>query len=166
MFYFSYICLTMSQIDVNLNKIMNLIRFNANLSRYVDIGELVRQSPDYILEKYNHWISFNPVIDEPIYTPDDCEQLIHQYSKIWGRFPTQKVTRHLFYLQQTNSMKLLNMVEKFEVYFGPIELISSEEKNGLHFILERDFVSKVVEYNEEALTIILRDLKLKKLVNN
>jgi hypothetical protein len=63
-------------------------------------------------------------------------------------------------------MKLLNMVEKFEKYFGPIDLISSEEKNGLHFILERDFVSKVVEYNEEAFTMILRDMKIKSLTSN
>lgn len=154
----------MSQTDINLNKLMNLIRFNANLSRYTDIGELVSQSPDYILEKYQHWIGFNPITEEPTYIPDNCHQLIHQYSRIWGRFPTEKVKRHLFYLQQTNNMNLLNMVENFEKYFGPIELISSENKSGLHILIERDFISKVVEHNDEALTIVLRDMRLKSLI--
>jgi hypothetical protein len=151
----------MSSCDPNLNKLMNLIRFNVNLSQYADVGSLERQSPDYILEKYNHWIGFEPVTPHPHYTPDSLHNFFNLYRRIWGDY--DQVRRHLLYLYQTKSMNLVQMVFYFEQYFGPIDLISAIEKSGLHTIIERDFLPKVIEANKENLTIILRDMRIKSL---
>lgn len=151
----------MSSFDPNLNKLMNLIRFNVNLSQYVDVGSLERQSPDYILEKYNHWIGFDPVTDYPHYTPDGLHNFLNLYSKIWGDYT--HVKRHLIYLYLTKNMNMIRMVTHFERYFGPIDLISDIEKSGLHHIIERDFIPKVIKANRENMTIILRDMRIKSL---
>jgi hypothetical protein len=151
----------MSSCDPNLNKLMNLIRFNVSLSPYVDVGSLERQSSDYILEKYNHWIGFEPVTPHTHYTPDNLHNFLNLYGRIWGDY--DQVRRHLLYLYQTNSMNLVQMVTYFEQYFGPINLISAIEKSGLHPIIERDFLPKVIKANKENLTIILRDMRIKSL---
>lgn len=151
----------MSSCDPNLNKLMNLIRFNLNLSKYADARSLERQSPDYILEKYNHWIGFEPATPHPHYTPDNLHNFLNLYRRIWGDH--DQVRRHLLYLYQTKSMNLVQMVTYFERYFGPIDLISAIEKSGLHPIIESDFLPKVIEANKEKLTIILRDLRIKSL---
>ena len=147
--------------DQNLNRIMNLFRFNVNLSAYVDVGNLVHQSPDYILEKYYHWIGFEPVTDYPHYTPDVCQHFFSQYHKIWG--DSSLVRRQLLYLNQTQNLHLLQMVKHFENYIGPISLISSEEKPGLHLLLEQQFIPKVLELNQQNLPAVLRDLRINSL---
>jgi N-acetylglucosaminyldiphosphoundecaprenol N-acetyl-beta-D-mannosaminyltransferase len=41
------------------NKIINLTKFNVNFSKYVDSCDLLKQSPDYILEKLDNFCSYN-----------------------------------------------------------------------------------------------------------
>jgi len=149
------------QEDKNLNKIRNLLSFNINLNRFMDVGPLVNQSPDYILEKYNHWIGFEPVTDYPHYTPDNLVSFFNQYHKLWGD-ETLKVKRHLLYLMETENLKILNMTNSFGKYFGPIEMISDEKKIGLHFKIER-FQNELLIGNKENIKVILRDMRLKDL---
>ena len=56
------------------------------------------------------------------------------------------------------------MFNKFEEYIGPASMINSTSVKGLHVIVERDFVPKVIEKNKENITIVLRDLKISNLV--
>ena len=65
------------------NQIVNLTKFNVNFSKYVDSCDILKQSPDYILEKYNHWIGFEPIVEHKIYTPDDMTDFFNKYWKIW-----------------------------------------------------------------------------------
>lgn len=143
---------------------MNLIRFNVNLSEFGGIGKLTKQSPDYILEKYNHWIGFEPCSDWSLYTPDSCDRFINEYYKIWKNQNLVRIHRQLIYLDLTRNIKLSNMIFQFEKYIGPIDLISSEVKSGLHELLEKDFIPKVLEINKNDITTLIRDVKISNLV--
>ena len=65
------------------NQIVNLTKFNVNFSKFVDSCDLLKQSPDYILEKYRHWIGFEPTIVHKIYTSDDMTDFFNKYWKMW-----------------------------------------------------------------------------------
>lgn len=145
-------------------KYMNLIRFNTNLSHHADVGNLETQSPDYILEKYDHWIGFEPNSNWSGYTPDNCQIFLLKYSKRWGK-PTPKLHRILIYLYLTKSMKLLQMVELFETYIGKFSFISNEPKGRLHELLELDFIPKIIEMNKKNIQIIIRDEKINLITN-
>jgi hypothetical protein len=129
--------------------------------------KLELQSPDYVLEKYNHWIGFTPTVENKLYTPDDMINFFNQYWKTWRPGADNingKLKNILMYLHSTQNMNLLNMFNKFEEYIGPVSMINSTSLKGLHEIAERDFVPKVIEKNKEYITIVLRDLKLSNLV--
>ena len=142
--------------DRHLNKIINLFSFNINLAK------LESQSPDYILEKYNHWIGTDPIIPVNLYTPDDLLDFMLKYHRRWGS--TKLVRRQLMYLKLTENLNIRTMVSRFEEYIGPIEMISSERKGGLHEITKRDFIPKVLEKNNGDIITILRDLKINSLI--
>ena len=148
--------------DKNLNKIRNLLSFNINLNKHCDVGPLVKQTPDYIIEKYNHWIGFEPITDYPHYTPDNLITFFNQYHRIWGD-EIFKVKRQLLYLIETENLQLTKMVSSFEKYFGPIELLSSERKTGLHHNLNK-FSEEILLGNSIGLKIVLRDMRIKELL--
>jgi hypothetical protein len=148
--------------DKNLNKIRNLLSFNINLNRHCDVGPLVKQSPDYILEKYNHWIGIEPITDYPNYTPDNLTPFFNQYHKIW-KSDIYSIKRHLLYLKETENLNVLKMVNSFEKYFAPIEMISDEKKVGLHYINYK-FSEEILRGNKENIKIFLRDMRLKELL--
>lgn len=153
--------------DPDFNKIVNLIRFNVNFTKFENTMKLELQSPDYVLEKYNHWIGFTPTVENKLYTPDDMINFFNQYWKTWRPGADNingKLKNILMYLYSTQNMNLLNMFNKFEEYIGPVSMINSTSLKGLHEIAERDFVPKVIEKNKEYITIVLRDLKLSNLV--
>jgi len=130
--------------------------------------KLELQSPDYVLEKYNHWIGFEPTVEHKLYTPDDMIDFFNKYWKIWRPGTdtiNSKLKNILMYLYSTQNMNLLNMSNKFEEYIGPVSMINSTSLKGLHVIAERDFVPKVIEKNKEYITIVLRDLKIKEIIS-
>ena len=149
--------------DPDFNKIMNLIRFNVNFSRFENSTKLEFQSPDYILEKYNHWVGFTPK-ELSLYTPDDCTDMINKYARKWGN-NYSIVRSQLIYLHLTDNLNILNMVNKFEEYIGDINMIDSYPKRGLHQTYEDRFIPKVVEKNRDNIKIVLRDMKLKSLIS-
>ncbi len=67
------------------NQIVNLYKFNINFSKYAD-NELMDMSPDYIIEKYNHWIGFTPTVEYKMYTPDDMSTFFLKYWKRWKSY--------------------------------------------------------------------------------
>lgn len=149
------------------NQIVNLVKFNVNFSKFIWNNDLLHQSPDYILEKYQHWIGFVPTVEHKIYTPDDMTDFFNKYWKIWRpdtRSINLKLKNILMYLYSTQDMNLLKMSNKFEEYIGPMNLITDEtDKKGLH---ERanDFVSQVLEKNKDNVKIVLRNLKIENII--
>jgi hypothetical protein len=159
---FEYIC-GMVSLGKEYNQIVNLTNFNVNFSKYVDSCDLLNQSPDYILEKYQHWIGFEPTVEHKIYTPDDMTTFFLKYWKMWRPSTddvNNKLKNILMYLYSTQNLSLLTMVEKFEEYIGPLSMISDvPDKRGLHHLTEK-FVSQVLEKNENNVKVVLRDMKI------
>jgi hypothetical protein len=160
---FEYIC-EMVSLGKEYNQIVNLTKFNVNFSKFVDSCDLLKQSPDYILEKYNHWIGFIPTVEHKMYTPDDMTNFFLKYWKRWDKdiFEDLKhiLNNILMYLYSTQNLSLLTMVEKFEEYIGPLNMISDlPDKKGLHHRTER-FVNEVLEKNINNVKVVLRDMKI------
>ena len=153
----------MLSLDKEYNQIVNLMKFNVNFSKYVDSCDLLKQSPDYILEKYNHWIGFEPTVEHKMYTPDDMTDFFNKYWKMWRPSTddiNNKLKNILMYLHSTQNLSLLTMVEKFEEYIGPLSMISDvPDKRGLHHLTEK-FVSQILEKNENNVKVVLRDMKI------
>jgi len=146
------------------NQIVNLTKFNVNFSKFVDSCDLLKQSPDYILEKYRHWIGFEPTIVHKIYTADDMTDFFNKYWKRWGIFEEYELKNILMYLYSTQNLSLLTMVEKFEEYIGPMSMISdTPDKKGLHHRTER-FVNEVLEKNKDNVKIVLRNMKIESII--
>lgn len=147
--------------DRELNKIINLLRFTILFK-----DNLYNQSPDYIIEKYDHFIGFEPTVVYRIYTPDLMTNFFLKYYKRWKVDDSisekiDMILKYLLSLQMGSSVNIFQtMSKKFEEYIGELELISSEPKRGLHTNLENSIVS-IISNNLEGLTPILRDLKLK-----
>jgi hypothetical protein len=147
------------------NQIVNLYKFNINFSKYAD-NELMDMSPDYIIEKYNHWIVFTPTVEYETYTPDDMINFFHKYWKRWKLFDKYDgdVKNILMYLYSTQSLQAIEMFSKFEQYIGPVTMISDvPNKRGLHVLTEK-FVSEVLDGNSENLKVVLRDMKIDSLI--
>ena len=150
----------MVSLNKEYNQIINLTKFNVNFSEFIDKSDLLSQSPDYILEKYQHWIGFKPTIKCKLYTPDDMTDFFLKYWKRWGIFEEYSVKNILMYLYSTRSMNLVFMSEKFEEYIGPMSMISDvPDKRGLHQLTER-FVDEVLKKNKDNVKVVLRDMKI------
>ena len=150
----------MVSLNKEYNQIINLTKFNVNFSEFIDKSDLLSQSPDYILEKYQHWIGFKPTIKCKLYTPDDMTNFFLKYWKRWGIFDEYSMKNILMYLYSTRSMNLVLMSEKFEEYIGPMSMISDvPDKRGLHQLTER-FVDEVLKKNKDNVKVVLRDMKI------
>ncbi len=158
----------MESLSKEYNQIVNLTKFNVNFSKFVDSCDLLKESPDYIIEKYNHWIGFEPTVDHKTYTPDDMTDFFNKYWKMWKPSTEDincKIKNILMYLYSTQNLSLLTMVEKFEEYIGSLSMISDiQDKKGLHHRTEK-FVHTVLEKNAINVKVVLRDMKLKTLLH-
>ena len=85
-----------------------------------------------------------------------------RYQKRWGS--SELIRRQLMYLNLTENLNIRTMVSRFEEYIGPIEMISSESKIGLHQATQRYLMSEVLEKNNGDIVSILRDLKINSLI--
>jgi hypothetical protein len=157
----------MVSLSKEYNQIVNLTKFNVNFSKFVDHCDLLKQSPDYILEKYNHWIGFEPTVEHKTYTPDDMSYFFNKYWKMWRPSTddiNNKLKNILMYLYSTQNLSLLTMVEKFEEYIGPMSMISDEpDKRGLHHVTH-NFVDQVLEKNKDNVKVVLRNMKIESII--
>ena len=147
------------------NQIVNLYKFNINFSKYAD-NKLMDMSPDYVIEKYNHWIGFTPTVEYKMYTPDDMSTFFLNYWKRWSVYEkySVEVKNILMYLYSSQNLKTTEMFSKFEQYIGSVSMISDvPNKRGLHVLTEK-FVLEVVNRNSENMKVILREMKLRTLV--
>lgn len=144
--------------DKNLNKIYNLFSFNLIFSEFILDNELYKHSPDYILEKYNRYIGFEPNSD--FIESEDDKLAISTYEKIWK---PKDCKRQIIYLNHSRSLNLFKMFDTFEKYIGPFNLIRENKEFGLHHNLELE-LKRIIDLNKEGIKIVLRELKLSELV--
>jgi hypothetical protein len=162
----------MVSLDKEYNKIVNLTKFNVNFSKYVDSCDLLKQSPDYIIEKYNHWIEFEPTVESKLYTPDDMTDFFNKYWKLWRKYNNGPSTKDinlklkniLMYLYSTQNLSIVLMSEKFEEYIGSMSMISDTlNKPGLHHTINK-FVDEILEKNKNNVKVVLRNMKIDNIV--
>jgi len=163
----------MVSLNKEYNQIANLTKFNVNFSKFVDHCDLLKQSPDYILEKYNYWIGFKPTIVHKMYTPDDMTDFFNKYCKMWrpstkdpdyALLNNFKLKNILMYLHSTQNLNMVLMSEKFEEYIGPMSMISNEpDKRGLHHVTH-NFVDQVLEKNKDNVKVVLRNMKIESII--
>ena len=154
----------MVSLSKEYNQIVNLTKFNVNFSKFVDHCDLLKQSPDYILEKYRHWIGFEPTVVHKIYTPDDMTDFFLKYWKRWGIFEEYELKNILIYLYSTQNLNIVLMSEKFEEYIGPMSMISdTPDKRGLHHVTH-NFVDQVLEKNKDNIKVVLRNMKIESII--
>ena len=147
--------------DPDLERIHNLFCFNINFSKYVHNEELWKQSPCYILDKYDHWIGFqNQIVIHKI--PECIKDFMNKYHKTWGN-SINSIIPQLVYLKLTENLNPITMVTFFEEYLGQLSDISPYKKSGLHPKLY-DFMGTVSDKNNDNITLILRDMKLGQLI--
>lgn len=157
----------MVSLSKEYNKIVNLTKFNVNFSKFVDHCDLLKQSPDYILEKYNHWIGFESTVEHKLYTPDDMTDFFNKYWKMW-RPSTEDINKKLknilMYLHSTQNLNIVLMSEKFEEYIGSMSMISdTPDKRGLHHVTH-NFVDQVLEKNKDNVKVVLRTMKIESII--
>lgn len=154
----------MVSLSKEYNQIVNLTKFNVNFSKFVDHCDLLKQSPDYILEKYRHWIGFEPTVVHKIYTPDDMTDFFLKYWKRWGIFEEYELKNILIYLYSTQNLNIVLMSEKFEECIGPMSMISdTPDKRGLHHVTH-NFVDQVLEKNKDNIKVVLRNMKIESII--
>ena len=161
-------------------KIHNLLCFTMNFSKYSGMNDLVYQSPDYILEKFNSWIvgevprkyweftrnyrefDFRDInlVDEVSQLKDNQIFTYMEYQRVWGKLVDDKLRRVLIYLMRTTDLNLFNCSNQFERLIGRISDINSGSGSSLHELVMRDVYPIVVLKNKFAIQTILRDLKI------
>jgi len=142
--------------DPDFNRIMNLIRFISNFTKHENGMKLSVQSPGYVLEKYNHWIGFQPTVETIIDTPDELVSFLSEYYATWNpNLETfSKIKNILMYLKLTENMKFTDMVSRFEEYIGPFSRIKQNEMRGLHPLVE-ELVDLVFKSNQRDIKLFL-----------
>ena len=157
----------MLSLDKEYNQIVNLMKFNVNFSKYVDNNDPLSQSPDYIIEKYNHWIGFEPTVEHKLYTPDDMTDFFNKYWKVWRpdtKSIDSKFKNILMYLYCTQNLNVITMSQKFEEYIGQMSMISDvPDKPGLHHTTNK-FVDEILEGNKNNIKVVIRDMKIDNIV--
>lgn len=149
--------------DREYNQIFNLIKFTVNFSEYAGMNSLDKQSPDYILEKFNHWIGFKPNCKFDL-DDDVIKEFISSYEKIWGE--SINIMPQLFYLYYSKSLNIDIMVSTFNKYIGDISNIRDYEQKGLHEKIETDLIPKIKQIQEKRINTILRELKINNIVKS
>ncbi len=138
----------------------------------MDSCDLLKQSPDYILEKYNHWIGFEPTVESKLYTPDDMTDFFNKYWKMWRKYNNGPNTKDinlklkniLMYLYSTQNLSIVLMSEKFEEYIGSMSMISDDpDKPGLHHRTNK-FVDEILDGNKNNIKVVLRNMKIDNII--
>ena len=101
------------------------MKFNVNFSKYVDSCDLLKESPDYILEKYNHWIGSEPTVEHKMYTPDDMTDFFLNYWKRWRVYEkySVEVKNILMYLYSTQNIVIMNKFTKVHIELNKIHYL-------------------------------------------
>ena len=148
--------------DGNLEKIVNFYSLLYNLHDFP-----YDYSPEYILEKWEHWIGeeVSLISKRPIPTPVLVQ--FENFKHKWGANPYiyPKIECIFYFMAQIENLNMLENVALFKLFHGDIRKISSEKKNGLH-PLYHGMMLKYLELNENNIKAILRDIQLEDLIED
>jgi hypothetical protein len=118
-------------------------------------------SPDYLIEKWQHWIGKDVELKQNSLQPGDIIRFA-DYRKTWCLNTDEKISsvREIFYfIYSIEEVDLRNIIYWFRYFGGDLMKISSEKKKGLH-PLAHEKVQNWMNDDAEIIKIFLRDMKI------
>jgi len=146
--------------DPNWQRLINLYSFVLNMRNDVD-----RNSPDYLIEKWNHWIGEDVKL-EPAVIPAHFLVNFADYKKTWQLKEDENIKLIYYYLKELESgeelLDIRVIVNEFRHFNGNLLHICSKNKKGLHFILYAKMCNYFVK-NENLFMAFIRDMRIDEL---
>lgn len=144
--------------EPNLRRLTNLYSF---LVIYIYQDNLMTTSPDYLIEKWQHWIGKDVELKQNVLQPGDIIKFA-DYRKTWSLNTDEEIllVKEIFYfIYSIEEIDLRNIIYLFRYFGGDLMKISSEKKTGLH-PLTHQRVQKWMNNDVEIIKIFLRDMKI------
>jgi len=136
--------------DPDYNRIVNLYLITFLMSRWTDNPVFVND-PTYIKEKWNRFIGFRP---RRHFEPNSMDKNHHRmYVQKW--FHCGDVAPQIMYLASEHYLMFDRMLENFERYIGPFEMINPNPARGLHHN-SMAAISRILEQHEKSIKVFLR----------
>lgn len=138
--------------EPNLQRLINLFSFVFNLNDFRDH----KHSPDYILEKWNHWIGKDVKLND---SPKEIAYInkFVEYKRLWGDI-AEDVKLIVYFLYVIDN-DMYNCFSAFQKFNGDILKISTDKKTGLHPNLRVHLIDMLRE-NETIIKAYLRDINI------
>jgi hypothetical protein len=137
------------------NQLNNLLNFTLLLHKVHTDGYFLQQSPDYILEKYDKMIGFDPL------SPCDMSKfhvsMRDNYLKRWYlKRPSTKLLSILNYFFEIHSkpFSVDSVVDAFAIHIGNMGLINNEVYTHLHPLLIK-FIDKTKTLHQREINLEL-----------
>ena len=136
--------------DPDYNRIVNLYLITFLISRWTDNLVFVND-PNYIKEKWSRFIGFRP---RRFFEPNSTDKNHYRmYVQKWGH--CSDVYREIMYLASDHYLRFDKMIENFERYIGPFEMINPNPAGGLH-PNSMAAIPKILEQNSNKIKEFLR----------
>ena len=136
--------------DPDYNRIVNLYLITFLMSKWTDNLVFVND-PNYIKEKWNRFIGFNP---RRHFEPNSMDKNNYRmYAQKWGH--CGGVAPQIMYLASEHYLIFDKMLENFERYIGPFGMINPNPARGLH-ANSMAAIPNILEKNEKSIKVFLR----------
>ena len=135
--------------DPDYNRIVNLYLITFLISRWTD-NPVFLNHPNYIKEKWDRFIGFNP---RRFFEPNSMDQNHYRmYAQKWGH--CGGVAPQIFYLASNHYLIFDKMLENFERYIGPFGMINPNPDRGLPNSMAA--IPGILKQNEKSIKTFLR----------
>lgn len=165
-----------------INQLKNLLKYNFVFSQ--GAGKIyLHADPDYIKEKWDRWIKFDPIVPAPgiyettaeyidfynsywksndavNYLDPRLSEKILSYADKFGEQNTKACIRHLIFKLSESSPSV--SYEVFEYVFGPLHLICDQETTGEHPLIKEKINDLIADYYD-VFKPLIRDLRISRL---
>ena len=144
--------------EPNLQRLVNLYSF---LVIYLFQDSLQLTSPDYLIEKWNHWIGTDVKLKPNVIQPGQIIAF-SDYRKRWHLDTDEKIldVKEIFYfINAIDDDDIRVYIHWFQHFGGELTKICSKKKTGLHPIAHNK-VKSLMQDEQELLKIFLRDMKI------
>ena len=136
--------------DPDYNRIVNLYLITFLMSKWTDNPVFVNDR-NYIKEKWMRFIGFNPRRN---FEPNSMDKNHYRmYVQKWGH--CSDVYPQIFYLASNHYLRFDKMLENFERYIGPFEMINPNPARGLH-PNSMAAIPGILKQNEKSIKVFLR----------
>ena len=127
----------------NLNRLLNILKFKIIFLTETELKEKNNSvktfSPDYILEKFNHFIGFEPTKNVLIsyFEEESVYFKINDYIDVWGNLEDKKILNSLYFINKSVDVHPFTLIRDFENCIGDFNNVSIEKKKGVHMVIDK-----------------------------